>query len=104
MHPLLDVARIDRPLAEYLASHGDVFATISGHDSRNTSYGVAIAGDRWFVKHAAPGDADAIAELESAIRFHAAVRHRAIVPLAAVVQAPDGLAIVYPWRAGEVLH
>ena len=104
MHPLLDADRIDRPLVEHLASCGDVFATITGHDSRNTSYGLAIAGERWFVKHAPAGDADAIAELESAIRFHAAVRHAAIVPLAAVIRAPDGLAIVHPWRDGEVLN
>lgn len=103
-HPLLDVTRIDRPLVEYLASCGDVFATITGHDSRNTSYGVAIAGDRWFVKRAAPGDTDAIVELESAIRFHAVVRHGAIVPLVGLVHASDGLAIVHPWRAGEVLN
>ena len=92
----------DRPLADYLASRGEVFATITGHDSRNTSYGVAVAGERWFVKHAA--DPEAIAELESAIRFHAAVRHPAIVPLAGVIRAPDGLAIVHPWRNGEVLN
>lgn len=103
-HPLLDVARIDGPLGEYLASCGDVFATITGHDSRNASYGVAIGGDRWFVKHAAAGDTDAIGELESAIRFHAVVRHGAIVPLVAVIHASDGLAIVHPWRAGEVLN
>jgi serine/threonine-protein kinase len=100
-HPLLDVTRVDRPLAEYLASCGDVFATIGGHDSRNTSYGVAIAGDRWFVKHAV--DPEAIGRLESAIRFHAVVRHAAIVPLVAAVHASDGLAIVHPWHAGEVL-
>ena len=93
--------RIDGPLAHYLASAGDVFATIAGHDSRNTSYGVAVGGDRWFVKHAA--DADAIRELESAVRFHAAVRHDAIVPLAGVIEAADGLALVHPWRPGEVL-
>lgn len=103
-HPLLDVTRIDRPLVEHLATCGNVFATITGHDSRNTSYGVAIAGGRWFVKHANAGDTDAIGELESAIRFHAAVRDTAIVPLVAVVHASDGVAIVHPWRDGEALN
>jgi serine/threonine-protein kinase len=103
-HPLLDVVRIDGPLVDYLRRCGEVFATITGHDSRNTSFGVAIAGDRWFVKRAAAGDTDAIRELDSAIRFHAVMRHPAIVPLAGVVHASDGLAIVYPWRAGEVLN
>lgn len=103
-HPLLDVIRVDRALPDYLESCGDVFATITGHDSRNTSYGVAVAGERWFVKHAAAGDTAALGELASAIRFHAAVRHPAIVPLVGVVHASDGLAIVHPWRAGEVLH
>jgi serine/threonine-protein kinase len=103
-HPLLDVTRIDGPLVEYLASCGVVFATITGHDSRNTSYGVAIGGERWFVKCAAVTDTDAIGELQSAIRLHALVRHDAIVPLVGVIHAPDGLAIVHPWQAGEVLN
>ena len=102
MHPLLDVACVDRPLADHLAASGDVFVTIGGHDSGNTSYGVAVAGERWFVKHAS--DVAPIAVLENAIRFHAAVRHPAIVPLAATLRARDGLALVHPWRAGEVLN
>ena len=104
LHPLLDAGRIDGALVEYLAACGDVFATITGHDSRNTGYGVAIAGERWFVKRADAGDVAAIAELESAVRFHAAVRHPAIVPLVAVIHASDGLAIVHPWRDGELLY
>jgi len=103
-HPLLDVARVHRPMLEYLKSCGTVFATIAGHDSRNTSYGVTIEGECWFVKHASAGDGEALAELESAIRFHGAVRHEAIVPLVAAVESSDGLAIVHPWRAGEVLN
>jgi len=102
VHPLLDVARVDRPIAEHLATSGDVFVTITGHDSGNTSYGVSVAGERWFVKHAS--DAAAVAMLENAVRFHAAVRHPAIVPLAATLRTRDGLALVHPWRDGEVLN
>ena len=32
------------------------------------------------------------------------MRHGAIVPLVGVVHASDGLAIVHPWRGGEVLN
>ena len=50
-----------------------------GHDSGNTSYGVRIGAHAWFVKHAEADEP--IRHLESAIVFHAAVRHAAIIPL-----------------------
>src|SRR5215472_13677062 len=101
-HPLLEVARIDGSLEDYLHAHGEVFVTIRGHDSRNTSYGVAIGPERWFVKHAE--DVEAVGHLESAIRFHRAVRHPAIIALRGSLRTPTGLAIVHEWREGEVLN
>jgi serine/threonine-protein kinase len=101
-HPLLDVGRVDEPLERHLRRAGRVFVTIRGHDSRNTSYGIAIAGERWFVKHGQ--DPEAVRLLESAVRFHRTVRHPAIVPLRARIETPDGLAVVHEWRDGEVLN
>lgn len=101
-HPLLDVDRIDGSLEDHLRAHGRVFVTIHGHDSGNTSYGVAIGSERWFVKYAE--DIEAVRHLESAIRFHGAVRHAAIIPLRGSLRTSRGLAIVHEWRDGEVLN
>jgi hypothetical protein len=57
----------------------------------NTSYGVRVGRERWFVKHSP--DADGRLHLESAVRFHAAVRHPAIVPLRATLTSRDGFAV-----------
>lgn len=94
--------RIDGSLESYLYGHGQVFVTIVGHDSGNTSYGVAMGAERWFVKHAE--DVEAVRRLESAIRFHHAVHHPAIIPLRGSLRTPAGLAIVHEWRDGEVLN
>jgi serine/threonine protein kinase len=101
-HPLLEVGRVAGSLEAYLRSAGDVFVCIRGHDSGNTSYGVAAGGRRWFVKHGE--DPEAVRLLESAIRFHGAVRHRAIAPLSGVIRTDRGLALVHEWRDGESLN
>jgi len=101
-HPLLDVDRVGGPLEAYLRGVGEVFVTIRGHDSNNTSYGVAVADERWFVKHGE--DPEAVRLLESAIRFHRAVRHRAIIPLRGSIRTERGLAVVHEWRDGEALN
>lgn len=101
-HPLLDVDRIDGSLEDHLRALGRVFATIRGHDSGNTSYGVAIGAERWFVKCAE--DVEAVGHLESAIRFHGTVRHAAIIPLRGSLRTSRGMAIVHEWREGEVLN
>ena len=77
---------------------GTVFAVIRGNDSGNTSYGVEVAGERWFVK-AAP-DAQRW-QLEAAVRVHAVLRHPSVVPLLAHFEVVAGLAAVYPWVDGE---
>jgi serine/threonine-protein kinase len=102
MHPLLHVDHIDIPVEDYLAEIGEVFATIRGHDSGNTSYGVAVGEQRWFVKHA--DQPEAVSILESAVRFHSAVQHSAIIPLTGFFRTPTGLAVVHPWQDGEVLN
>jgi hypothetical protein len=50
-HPLLDSGEVEVPLEEYLHRVGEVVATIRGHDSGNTSYGVLVGRERWFVKY-----------------------------------------------------
>lgn len=101
MSLLLGPRGIDGPIEEHLTSIGDVFATIRGHDSGCISYGVADGSKRWFVKVAYAGDVD---QLHSAERFHAAVKHPAIVPMRHAFDIPDGRAVVYPWTPGEILN
>ena len=81
---------------------GTVFAVFDRQDSGCVSYGVVAGGARWFVKTAA--STEAAASLRSAYRFHAAVRHRAVLPLAAAVQVGDSPVLAYPWFGGEVLY
>ncbi|MGH3387893.1 MAG: hypothetical protein ACRDOO_03360 [Actinomadura sp.] len=74
MRSLLSLRRLERV--------GDVFATIRGHDSGCTSYGIDDGNRRWFVKVAYGDDVE---QLRSAERFH-------------------GRAVVYPWTPGEILN
>ena len=100
VHPLLDTPVFDGDIEAYLASIGEIFVVHRGHDSHNTSFGVRVDGRPWFVKFTR--HPEALRYLGSALRFHAAVQHPAIVPL---VSRPrdDGLAIVHPWVDGEAL-
>jgi serine/threonine-protein kinase len=98
---LLATRRIAVHIEDHLTSVGIVFATIRGHDSGCTSYGVDDGDDRWFVKAAYDADVD---QLRSAERSHAAVAHPAIVPLLHAFDVPGGRVVVYPWVAGESLN
>jgi serine/threonine-protein kinase len=99
---VLDINHISTNLEDFLAEIGQVFVVHRGHDSGNTSYGVRVGGQPWFVKYTEVPDA--VRELESAIRFHRAVRHPAIVPLAGFFRTSNGLAVVHEWADGEVLN
>ncbi len=90
-------------LAEELARRGTVSRTFGERlDSRATIVGLATSdGDRIVVKHAV--DAEAVGWLQSALRFHAAVRHSVIVPVVDSFETDDGLGIVMPWARGESL-
>jgi serine/threonine protein kinase len=99
---LLEARQVDGSVEDFLASVGDVFVVHRGHDSGNTSYGVRTATDAWFVKHAA--DSEPISHLESAIVFHGAVNHPAIIPLVGWFRTSTGLAIVHEYRDGQVLN
>jgi serine/threonine-protein kinase len=126
-HPLLDVRSLAAPLDQrsgagpgieaYLRRIGHVFRVFDRQDSDCVSYGVEVAGSRWFVK--TPTTAASTVPLRRAIAFHAAVRHPAIIPLRNVIEhapsvpagndtLPAGVAcapaLVYPWVPGEVLY
>lgn len=75
------------------------FAVFDAQDSGCVSYGVEASGRRWFVKTATT--APSRRSLLRAARFHAAVRHPAIVRPEHVL---DGPVLVYPWHDGSVLN
>ena len=102
-HPLLDLTSTGSDDVEaFLRERGEVFVVHRGHDSGNTSAGVVINGQRWFVKWAT--DPEAVCHLESAVRFHTMVSHHAIVALRGWFTLPSGLAVIHDWVTGEVLN
>ena len=95
---------VEEDVESYLRRVGQVFAAFRGHDSNNTSLGVEVGGERWFVKFSS--DASAVALLEGAVRgVYAHVQHEAIVPLVSSFRSVAGsggeLAVVHPWRDGH---
>ena len=70
-------------------------------DSRARSVGVQAEGERFVVKMAA--DPEAVAWLQSAVRFHAAVQHPVIGRVLASFHTPTGFALVEQWVPGEPL-
>lgn len=104
-----------RAVAELVASLGRVFATFDHRtqDSGNISYGiVTAAGRRLFAKTAgrdepSPGGtpyAARVAALRRAAEIHREVAHPALVPLDEIVEASDGIVVVYDWFPGELLR
>jgi hypothetical protein len=92
-------------LGELLTGRGWRVERVFGErqDSRSAVLGVVdgATGQRHVVKHAE--DPEAIAWLESAARFHAAVRHPAIPTVVGRATTATGLALVEEWGAGEIL-
>lgn len=103
-HPLLGIDRVEGPLAAYLARIGDVFRVFEKQDSGCVAYGVRLPDrdERWFVKTAIATEGRR--SLERAWGFHQAVRHPVIVPQVHRIALPEGLAVVMPWRDGQVLY
>ena len=92
---------IDVELDDLAYRVGGVFASFLLQDSGCRSYGVEVAGERWFLKGAT--EARAVPSLERAVAVHARVVHPAVIPLRRVVRTPSGPVLVYPWVDGEVL-
>jgi serine/threonine protein kinase len=94
----------DLTLDEVLADRGCAVVRNFGErqDSRSVVLGIECAnGERYVVKHAE--DAQAIAWLESAYRFHADVRHSAVPTVVHRVTTARGLGLVEEWGPGEIL-
>jgi ribosomal protein S18 acetylase RimI-like enzyme len=99
--------------AEVVASLGTVFAVFDRtQDSGHVSYGVRTAdGGRLFLKtpgrpEPSPGGISRVDRTESlrrTARLQRAVDHPALVPLHEVVEASDGVVLVYAWFDGELL-
>src|SRR5262245_13542096 len=110
---LLDCDVIDEPPDQYLRSVGTIFAEFGEHtqDSGNVSYGVEVAGNRYFVKTAGaptgPGPvldhAARVALLRNAVRLHGSCRHPLLPGLHRVIESPSGPLLVYEWLDGELL-
>jgi serine/threonine-protein kinase len=110
---LLDRGVIHEPPHQYLRSVGTVFAEFGERtqDSGNVSYGVAVAGNRYFVK--TPGRPDdprpvldhpaRVALLRNAARLYASCPHPLLPRLYRVVESPSGPLLVYQWLDGELL-
>src|SRR5262249_8684768 len=104
---------IDEPANQYLRSVGTVFAEFGEltQDSGNVSYGVEVAGNRYFVKTA--GDPDnprpvldhpaRVALLRNAVRLYETCRHPLLPRLYQVIEWPSGPLLVYQWLEGDLL-
>lgn len=100
-NPILDATHVAE-LESFLERSGTVFRRFDEQDSGCVSYGLAAAGQRWFVKSASTSGG--VSSLRRAVSVHQAVAHPAIVPLTHSFTTDEGLALVYPWFSGEVLY
>lgn len=87
---------------QWVRGLGEVFAVFDQQDSGCASYGVEVGDVRRFVKTATTPAA--ASSLQSAVRFHAAVRHPAINPVLQVVDVDDAPVLVMPWLDGALLR
>ncbi len=102
MNRLVDVDEIQEDIESYLARWGRIFKTFRQQDSGCVSYGVALAGRQWFVKHS--DQARGIASLRRARHLHSVVEHPALARLHNAFTTPGGLALVYEWLPSQVLY
>jgi len=112
-HALLDCDVIYEQPEQYLRSVGKVFVEFGEltQDSGNVSYGVQIAGERYFVKTAGrPDDTRPflkhearVALLRNAVRLSGSCRHPTLPRLYKTIESPSGPLLVYQWLEGELL-
>jgi serine/threonine-protein kinase len=112
-NPLLDQDVIHEPPDQYLRSVGTVFAQFGAptQDSGNVSYGVELAGRRYFVKTAG-GPTDPrpvlnfparVALLRNAVWLYESCPHPLLPRLYRVIESPGGPLLVYQWLDGDLL-
>jgi len=108
---LLTAARTELGAGEFVARCGRVFATFGPpeQDSGNVSWGVAVDGERFFVK-SAPRDGQAffshearVALLRNAVDVARSCASPTLGRLRHVVESADGPVLVYEWCKGELL-
>jgi serine/threonine protein kinase len=99
---LLQVRRIETAIEPYLDQLGEVFQSFRDQDSGCTSYGVLVAGKRWFVKHS--DESWGIASLCRAQDLHSTLCHEALPSLHNAFETLGGLALVFDWVPGELLY
>ncbi len=99
--PLLGIRSIEVPLAEHLASIGEVFHSDEGQDSGASTFGVQWKGWRYFVKHA---PTEAAAGLERARILRSQVHHSALPRILHSFATPTGRAQVYEWVDGDNVY
>jgi serine/threonine protein kinase len=102
----------DRPDV-FVHQFGEVFARFGAdtQDSGNVSYGVEVAGQRYFLKTAGdPADPEPFTTFErregglrNGARLAEAVRHPLLPEYHGLIESPAGPALVYEWRDGEHL-
>lgn len=112
--PLLTQRSIDDHPRLYLPRAGRVFAEfgVATQDSGNVSYGVQVAGQRFFVKTAGEVDdrsvvldhPSRVALLRSAVQLAASCTHAAMPRLRNVIESPAGPALIYDWVDGDSLR
>ena len=99
--------------AEFLDSVGRIFAHIDQQDSGNVSFGVAVAGRRYFVKTAGDAAGTAgdgrvhgrrLARLENAERLARSVPHPVLTQFVGSTESAWGRMLVYRWAEGENLY
>lgn len=98
---ITEITRTEAGIEEFLTQTGVVFKRFDKQDSGCISYGLAVEGEKWFVKHA--GRPDAIHWMKNAVRVHSDIRHRCLPRMRNAFDTRDGFALVYDWVEGEVL-
>ncbi|GAA0954555.1 serine/threonine protein kinase [Kribbella koreensis] len=106
-------AAIDERPEVFVHRFGEVFARFGAdtQDSGNVSYGVQVAGQRYFLKTAGdPADPEPFSKFErreaglrNAARLAEAVVHPLLPEYHGLIESPAGPLLAYEWRDGEHL-
>ena len=114
MKPFPFLQRIELDPATFLSQRGEIFAVFDERtqDSGNVSYGVEVAGRRYFVKTAGrPDDSTSyldhrgrVSLLRNTVKLAESSDHRTLPKLHQVVETSWGPMLVYDWAEGELVR